>query len=102
MNLGLWDILEVTRVQLIWKSATIPIQNNLILSKKFSSHGEQRSPGHEIYGSVHHSNPARFLDGNGQMVPAPTNTKETFVFGTTVCEWFTLDQHCCNAVVNEY
>ena len=44
----------------------------------------------EIYGSdAHHFNPARFLDGNGHMVPAPPDTKEgghiDFGYGRRSC-----------------
>ena len=44
----------------------------------------------EIYGSdAHHFNPARYLDQNGQMVPAPPDTKEeghvAFGFGRRSC-----------------
>jgi len=44
----------------------------------------------EIYGpDAHHFNPARYLDGNGQMAPAPPDTKEeghiTFGFGRRYC-----------------
>ena len=51
----------------------------------------------EIYGSdAHHFNPARFLDGNDQMVPAPPDTKEeghtTFGYGRRTC----LGRHVAN------
>jgi cytochrome P450 len=44
----------------------------------------------EIYGpDAHHFNPARFLDGNGQIASAPPDTKEeghiTFGFGRRTC-----------------
>ena len=51
----------------------------------------------EIYGSdAHHFNPARFLDGNSQMVPAPPDTQEeghvAFGFGRRSC----LGRHFAN------